>query len=326
MISLERRRGAPLRLDGRGGDRQAAALADLPRDEREAYDERRRILLEAPEAVKVMRVESELQRRDGSVFPAEATISRVRIGDEVVLTAFIRDIERAAPRRAGARGSSLREQAARAEAERVAEMVSGMQLLVDAALAHRTLGAILDDLVVRVRAVLDADAATIFLAEERARLVIAASSGGRAGGRAAGADRVRASASPAASRPRRRRSSRTTPIPRTLADPGLRELELVSLIGVPLMAEGEVTGVLEVGATAPHALPRGGPGPAAAGGRPGGARDLPRARLRARAPDRRDAPAQPAARAAAEASRASTWRRATCRRPPRPRSAATGTT
>ena len=48
----------------------------------------------------------------------------------------------------------------------MAELVSGMQLLVDAALAHRTLDDILFDLVARVRAVLDADAAAIFLAED----------------------------------------------------------------------------------------------------------------------------------------------------------------
>ena len=41
-------------------------------------------------------------------------------------------------RRQDEREALLREQAARAEAERVAEMVSGMQLLVYAALAHRT--------------------------------------------------------------------------------------------------------------------------------------------------------------------------------------------
>ena len=45
-------------------------------------------------------------------------------------------------------------------------MVSGMQLLVDAALAHRTLDDIVADLVTRVRAVLGADAASIYLAED----------------------------------------------------------------------------------------------------------------------------------------------------------------
>ena len=80
----------------------------FPENEREAYDERRRILLEAPEAVKVMRVESELQRRDGSVFPAERTISRVRIGPEVVMTGLPARHRRSAPSRAGARAAPAR--------------------------------------------------------------------------------------------------------------------------------------------------------------------------------------------------------------------------
>ena len=142
-------------------------------------------------------------------------------------------------------------QGGRAEAERTTAMVSGMQLLVDAALRHRSLGDILDDLVVRVRAVLDADAATIFLAEEQDRLVIAASSGGpeveeqpvpiRFGEYFAGRVALSQEAQLA-----------HNPDPADLADPSMRALEIDSLIGVPLTAEGEIAGVLTVCATAPH--------------------------------------------------------------------------
>src|SRR6185503_3666585 len=76
------------------------------------------------------------------------------------------------------REALLREQAARAEAERFAEMVGGMQALVDAALAHRTLDGILRELVAQVRGVLDADAATIYLADEGGRLSVGASTVG----------------------------------------------------------------------------------------------------------------------------------------------------
>ena len=89
-------------------------------------------------------------------------MSKVEVGGEIFLPGFIRDISERR-RRQEEREALLREQAARAEAERVAEMVSGMQLLVDAALAHRTLDDIVADLVTRVRAVLGADAATIYL-------------------------------------------------------------------------------------------------------------------------------------------------------------------
>ena len=56
----------------------------------------------------------------------------------------------------------------------MAELVGGMQVLVDAALAHRTLDDILRELVTQVRGVLDADAATIYLADEEERLSVGA--------------------------------------------------------------------------------------------------------------------------------------------------------
>ena len=55
------------------------------------------------------------------------------------------------------------------------ELVAGMQALVDAALAHRTLDGILRELVTQVRGVLDADAATIYVADEGERLSVGAS-------------------------------------------------------------------------------------------------------------------------------------------------------
>jgi len=222
----------------------------FPPDGRPAFDERRQQLLDSPETVKVMRVESEMQRRDGSVFPAERTISRVRIGAETVLTAFVRDVtdRRRAQQE---REALLREQAARAEAERVAEMVSGMQLLVDAALAHRTLHDIVADLVTRVCAVLGADAATIFLAEDGGQLRIGASSG-------SAADDSEPTVIPFgegfAGQVATDREAMLTQDPDEdeIQDPALRGLDIDSLIGVPLLAEGEVIGVLVVGAAAPR--------------------------------------------------------------------------
>ena len=110
-----------------------------------------------------------------------------------------------------------------------------MQALVDAALAHRTLDDILRDLVTQVRGVLDADAATIYLADEEERLSVGASTPrrDRAGGRGVRRARWRERArrcSPATTRPARRGS----------------------LIGVPLLAEGEVTGVLVACAEPPR--------------------------------------------------------------------------
>ena len=98
----------------------------------------------------------EFLRRDGRRFPGEATVSKVEARGEVFVSGFIMDVTERL-RRQAEREALLREQAARAEAERVAEIVGGMQTLVDAALAHRSLDGILRDLVAQVRGVLDAE-------------------------------------------------------------------------------------------------------------------------------------------------------------------------
>jgi PAS domain S-box-containing protein len=219
-----------------------------PVDDRERHDERRRALIESSGQAPA-HYEVELERRDGTRFPAEATVSQVDVRGEILLAGFIRDVTDRR-RQQDEREALLREQAARAEAERVAEMVSGMQLLVDAALAHRTLNDILVDLVARVRAVLDADAAVIYLAAEHA-LTLAAASGGVPrdhpiepvpfGEGFAG--RVAAERQPMLVQ---------DPSADELPYAALGELGIDSQIGLPLLAEGEVTGVLVVCAAEPR--------------------------------------------------------------------------
>ena len=104
-------------------------------------------------------------RRDGRRFPGEATVTRVDGGGEVFVSGFITDVTERV-RRQAEREALLREQAARAQAERVAEIVGRMQALVDAALAQRSLAGILTDLVAQVREVLEAGAATIYLSDD----------------------------------------------------------------------------------------------------------------------------------------------------------------
>src|SRR3954451_23491344 len=219
-----------------------------PAEHRDRHDERRRALIGTePEAP--THYEGELQRRDGSRFPAESTVSRVEVRGELLVAGFIRDVTDRL-RQQEEREELLREQAARAEAERVAELVSGMQLLVDAALAHRTLGDIVSDLVTRVRTVLDADAASIFLADERS-LTLAAVAGGETPAPADAplpfgegfAGRVAAQRAPLLLQ---------DPAPEQLPYPELEKLQIDSVIGLPLLAEGDVTGVLVVCAATPR--------------------------------------------------------------------------
>jgi PAS domain S-box-containing protein len=198
----------------------------VPPEYADRHDTRRQALVESDEPLATETYEVELMQRDGRRFPGEATVSRVDTRGEVFVSGFITDTTERL-RRQAEREALLREQAARAEAERVAEMVGGMQRLVDAALAQRNLAGILRDLVAQVRGVLTADAATIYLADEGGRLSVGASSP------VAGAVGEEFAIWVAES----------------------REAMLAqgnALIGVPLLAEDEVTGVLVAGAEPPR--------------------------------------------------------------------------
>jgi PAS domain S-box-containing protein len=221
----------------------------IPPEFRERSDERRDELLTAEGPVATQVYEVKLQRRDGSRFDGEATLSRVVVGDDVIISGFIQDVTER-QRRQEEREELLRAQAGRAEAERVADMVSGIQALVDAALQSTSLEEMLDDLVAGVQRVLGADAAAIFLADEEENLRLGASScgtppasvepipfgDGLAGGVAGS----------------RKPLYVERPDPAALRDPGLRKLDIDSLLAVPLLAQGAVIGVLEVCASPPH--------------------------------------------------------------------------
>ncbi len=198
----------------------------VPPEFRERHDTRRQALIDSEAPLATERYEVEFESRDGRRFPGEATVSKVEARGEVFVSGFITDATERL-RQQAEREALLREQAARAEAERMAEIVGGMQALVDAALGHRSLDGILRDLVAQVRGVLDASEATIYLSDENERLTVGASTPGEHAGGEEFATRVAES----------------------------REAILAkddSLIGVPLSAEGVVTGVLVAGAEPPR--------------------------------------------------------------------------
>jgi PAS domain S-box-containing protein len=198
----------------------------VPPEHQERHDERRQKLIDTDTPTATEHFEVEFQRRDGSRFPGEATVSKLEARGEVFVSGFITDVTERV-RREAEREALVREQAARAEAERVAELVGGMQALVDAALAQRSLDGILRDLVAQVRGVLDAGQATIYLTGDHDRLTVGASTpGGHAGGEAFA---------------RRVAATRDAILARD-----------DSLIGVPLLAEGVVMGVLVAGAERPR--------------------------------------------------------------------------
>ena len=204
----------------------------VPPEFGDRHDERRNALVASESPLATERFEVEFQRRDGGRFPGEATVSKVEVHGEVFVSGFISDVTERL-RRQAEREALLREQAARAEAERVAELVAGMQALVDAALAHRTLDGILRELVTQVRGVLDAAAATIYLADESERLSVGASAPADITGGGEFANAVA--------------DAREAMLAQD--DPGTGA---GALVGVPLLAEGEVTGVLVACATPPR--------------------------------------------------------------------------
>jgi PAS domain S-box-containing protein len=207
-----------------------------PPEFRDRHDARRMAMVDSEDPVATQTFDAELLRRDGTRFPAESTVSKVDVRGEALVTGFIRDVTDRL-RRQEEREALMREQAAREEAERVAELVSGMQLLVDAALAHRTLDDILSDLVTRVRGVLQADAASIHLVEEGERLVLRAAADGNPGTGPFTGEGF---------------AARVADAREPLLDQQAEPEEASSLIGVPFLAGGEVSGVLVACAAAPR--------------------------------------------------------------------------
>jgi PAS domain S-box-containing protein len=206
-----------------------------PPELRDRHDARRQALVDSADPVATETYEVELLRRDGSRFPAESTVAKVDVHGEILVSGFIRDMTDRR-RREEEREALMREQAAREEAERVAELVSGMQLLVDAALAHRALDDILSDLVTQVRGVLRADAASIHLVEEGDQLMLRAASDGSPAAPFTGESFA---GSVAQARE-----------PLLVQDPTADQV--ASLIGVPLLTEGEVGGVVVASSAPPR--------------------------------------------------------------------------
>ena len=191
--------------------RQVVDVIILPED-REGHFQRLRAAFATSPDDPPLRGERNLMRKDGTPLFCEVTLSLVEFDDEHILLVFMRDLSHRAERERE-REQLFREQAARQEAEHMAEMVQGLQMLLDAALAHGRLEQILELLVPRLCEVLSAEAAAIFLTEEgTGDLVLRASTDGapdgagrgprpargRAGGRLA---RAAAGARPARRRP-----------------------------------------------------------------------------------------------------------------------------
>lgn len=227
--------------------RRAADVIILP-DDRDGHEERLVAAFEQSPDDPPLRGERTLMKQGGDGLEVEVTMSVVMVDERRALLVFVRDLSHRAERERE-REQLFREQAAREEAEHMAAMVHGLQMLLDAALAHGRLEQILELLVPRLCEVLSAEAATIFLTEEgTGELVLRATSGGLPDERVVAHDRH------IAARVAESRSPLlvNNPPDEDLAAPSMRGM--ASVISVPLTAGEDVTGVIQVGVPAPRSF------------------------------------------------------------------------
>jgi PAS domain S-box-containing protein len=191
------------------------------------------------------------RRKDGSEFPVEVSLSPVLVKDDLLVMSAIRDITERKQAEA-ARVQLVREQAARAEAETIAQQLRLLQTITDTALTHLTLDDLLHELVRRIQQVMAADTAVILLAApEGDRLIMQAATWLER-------DRLRGADIPFGEGFAGRLAAERRPLTigdvdqATILSPRLREEGVRSLLGVPLLAEGSVVGVLHVGKRTVH--------------------------------------------------------------------------
>jgi PAS domain S-box-containing protein len=210
-------------------------------DEREDDGEAMRELVDGGRAV--YRAERRCLHADGRVLLVALNMSPMAgTGDRArQLIAQLEDVtEREQAERE--RAERLRERAARAEAEAVAQMVRNLQSVSDTALTHLALDDLLPELLDRIGEILRADAVSVLLTDPEAEgLVVSAS---RGTGAPEEGSRVPIGRGTFAGRVAKERR----PIVIGDAEEGGA---LRSLIGVPLITEGEVSGVVSVGCRAP---------------------------------------------------------------------------
>jgi PAS domain S-box-containing protein len=192
-------------------------------------------------------------RKDGTSFWASVTITALRDG-RGELVGFAKVTRDLTERRKSEdqRGMLLdRERTAREEAERSLRQLRVIQRVTDTALAHLTLDDLLNALLDRVVELLVVDTAAILLvSEDKASLVARAAHGIEE--EVTGGVRIPIGQGFAGRVAQDRRPVILEDVRHSnVLNPILREKGIRSLLGVPLVAHGELLGVLHVGALLP---------------------------------------------------------------------------
>ncbi len=181
------------------------------------------------------------RRRDGSEFPVEVSLSPLDDAGEFLVIASIRDVS-----------ERQRLEVARAAAEAASEELRRLQAITDTALTHRDLDELVQALLDRIRAVMAVDNVAILLASEDGQeLALYAAQGPE---EAAVVEHLRMPVGQGVAR--RIAATRQPLIVEDLAavevvNPLLRE-HLRSLVGVPLLVDDRLIGVMHADSATPR--------------------------------------------------------------------------
>jgi PAS domain S-box-containing protein len=195
--------------------------------------------------------EKRLMHRDGSIVYVLLSVSLAHDADGEPRGGIWQVVDITQRRRAEIeRSERMREQAARAEAEAVADTIQKIQRVTDAALEHLALDDLMRELATHIADILQVESATIFLLDTGEEHLTVGATAGSLGVVADGklqipvgetfAGRVAAAGAPVV----------THDAADGEPDPLLDGRGVTSMLGVPLVREGRVSGVIQVASVA----------------------------------------------------------------------------
>jgi len=193
--------------------------------------------------------EARYRARDGSTLYVLLSVSLAHDAEGAPRGGIWQFVDITQRRRAEAeRAERMRQQAARAEAEAVAETIQKIQRVTDAALAHLTLDDLMRELALNIGDILGVESATIFLVEENDESLIV----GATHGLVEGVRQEKAQIPMGETFAGRVAAQREPAVLHDISggdDPRFNGTGVRAMMAVPLVVEQRVSGVLEVATT-----------------------------------------------------------------------------
>jgi serine phosphatase RsbU (regulator of sigma subunit)/FixJ family two-component response regulator/anti-sigma regulatory factor (Ser/Thr protein kinase) len=233
------------------GSPACCVLLDLKLPDAAGVEAVRALQSAAPEVpiVVLTGLDDEQMALDAMHAGAQDYLVKARADVDLITRSIRYAMERARSERQ--RAALVRERLARAEAEEMADTISRLEQLTDAALGNLSLDDLLNELLGHVTDMVHADTAAILLLDEE-RGVLQVRAGHNLYGEVEARVTIPLGAGFAGRIASERRSIVIDDVPNSdILSPVLRRT-VKSLLGVPLLADGRVIGVLHVGTTAPR--------------------------------------------------------------------------